>query len=89
MRLLVVGVVVACVAFVGAGCPSEECRDYVRCQKAYDALAAADPVDVSEYEDGGACWGNLQSAQLCTAQCKEALAALAALANAPAECAVD
>lgn len=89
MRLLAVGVVVTWVALVGAGCPSEECRDYVACQKAYDATGGADPVDVSVYEDGGACWGNLQSSQLCTAQCKEALAALAALENAPAECTVD
>jgi hypothetical protein len=67
-----------------AGCPSQECNDYVRCQKAYD-----DSVDVARYENGGACWSTLQGSQLCTAQCKEALAALADVPAAPPECTVD
>jgi hypothetical protein len=67
-----------------AGCPSQECRDYVRCQLAYD-----DAVDVDRFEDGGTCWATLQSSQLCTAQCKEALAALAEVPGAPPECTVE
>ena len=70
--------------FLAAGCPSQECRDYVACQRAYD-----DSVVVTAYEEGGACWGNLQTSQLCTAQCKEALAALQEVPSPPPECTVD
>lgn len=69
---------------LGACGPSDECRAYVACQRAYD-----DTVDTLQYEDDGACWNNLQSAQLCTAQCKEALAALSQLPAPPPECVAE
>lgn len=62
--------------------PSQECIDYVACQKAYD-----DEVVTADYEAGGACWGlSLQTADACTAQCIVALDALAQLPDPPSEC---
>lgn len=61
--------------------PSEECQRYVACQEAYDPDVATTP-----YEDGGSCWGTLQTSQACTAQCLAALDALAQLPDAPAAC---
>ena len=75
-------VVVVVVAVVLTGCgPSDACRRYVACQKAFDPS-----VDVAPYDNGGSCWLTLQTADACTAQCKEALAALAATPGAPAAC---
>jgi hypothetical protein len=69
-------------AGLSLGCgPSPECKQYINCQKAYDAT-----VDTSAYGDGGACWTTLETADACTAQCKEATAAIAATPGAPAAC---
>lgn len=87
MRPLALATLVLAAGFVAvfaAGCPSQECRDYVACQIAYD-----DSVDVARYQDGGACWATLQASQLCTAQCKEALTALSEVPSPPPECTAD
>lgn len=71
------------VALAGAACgPSDVCVRYVACQKAYDAT-----VDTSAYDNGGSCWGALQTAEACSAQCKQALDALAEVPNPPPACA--
>jgi hypothetical protein len=41
-------VVLLAALVVVAGCPSQECRDYVACQRAYD-----DDVEVTRYDEGG------------------------------------
>ena len=75
-------VVLVLVAVCACG-PSQVCRDYVRCQEAYDANVVTTP-----YQDGGACWvGTLQTADACTAQCAVALDALRELPTPPAACA--
>lgn len=62
--------------------PSQVCRDYVVCQQAYD-----DAVDVTPYQEGGACWGaSLTTADACSAQCSAALTALAQVPAPPAAC---
>jgi hypothetical protein len=77
---LAAGLVSALLAAVGCG-PSEECRRYVECQRAYDP-----DVSTAPYEDGGPCWSGLQTAQACTAQCTAALEAFAEISDAPAVC---
>ena len=77
VRLSVVVVVVV----AGACGPSDECKRYVACQKAFDAS-----VDTTPYEAGGSCWTTLQTETACTEQCKEALDAIAATPSAPAAC---
>jgi hypothetical protein len=73
-------VVVVVVAFAGCG-PSQECRDYVACQQAYDPN-----VDVKDYDERGVCWSLPSTARDCTAQCREALIALQQTPNAPSVC---
>jgi hypothetical protein len=74
------------VLLIAACGPSQECRDYVACQLAYDPSVEEDLLD---YKDDGRCWNNLQSAQLCTAQCREALVALREVSSPPPECLGD
>lgn len=67
---------------LAAACgPSDECRRYVACQKAFDPS-----VDTQPYDDGGSCWGALQTSLACTQQCSDALDALAQVPGAPPEC---
>lgn len=68
-------------ALVGACGPTDACRQYVRCQQAYDP-----EVSTSAYEERGACWENLQTAEACDAQCAVALDALAGVPEPPKEC---
>jgi hypothetical protein len=77
-------------AFAGLICgvaacgPSEICKKYVACQKAYD-----DTVDTTAYEDGGTCWQTAPAANTCNTQCQDALFALSRVEGAPAECTDD
>ncbi len=59
--------------------PSQECRDYVACQKAVDPS-----VETKDYDDRGVCWNLPSSARDCTAVCVEALATLQQVSDAPA-----
>lgn len=61
--------------------PSQECRDYVRCQKVVDVN-----VDVVAYDEGGSCWDLPATARDCSAVCREALLALRELPDVPAAC---
>lgn len=61
--------------------PTQECRDYVACQKRVD-----DSVDVTAYDDGGSCWVLPSSARDCTANCVQALEALQQVPGAPSQC---
>ena len=81
MRSTSVVLFVLAIPVTSACAPTPECKQYVACQKAYDAS-----VDTSAYGDGGSCWTTLQTANACTAQCKEATAAIAATPQAPAAC---
>ena len=64
--------------------PSQECRDYVACQALVD-----DGVDVSAYDDDGACWSLPSTARACTATCVQALEALQQTPDAPDACFPD
>lgn len=67
---------------LAACAPSQVCHDYVACQQAYD-----DRVDISAYQEGGACWGTtLATADACTAQCAAALDALTQVPAPPPAC---
>src|SRR4051812_40029359 len=69
-------------ALLAAGCgPTDECKRYVACQRAYDS-----GVDTSAYDSGGSCWTTLQTENACSAQCREATEAIAKIAGAPAVC---
>lgn len=61
--------------------PTETCKRYVQCQRAYD-----DQVTTSDYEEGGRCWENRQTAEFCEQICAAALSALAQVPNPPAVC---
>jgi len=62
--------------------PSDECRAFVACELAFDPSA-----DVVAFDEGGACWQGLQTAERCTAQCARALDALRAVPRPPEACA--
>ena len=82
MRLVAVVLAVLVVLAGGAACgPSDDCQRYVACQAAFDPS-----VDTTAYDVGGACWTTLQTENACTAQCKDALAAIAATPDPPAAC---
>jgi hypothetical protein len=63
-----------------AGCAppeqSDDCIQYVSCQKEYDDATGSGPVDVSRYEADGACWFSPDAAAICTQECIDGLAAL-------------
>jgi hypothetical protein len=61
---------------------SKACADYVKCQRAYDPT-----VDVSAYQEGGACWASPQEAAVCDDQCEQALDSLRQVPGSPADCA--
>ena len=95
-----VGVVFVGVVFVGVvfvGCqpqpPTDACRHYVACQKAFDDAAGLDPVDTAAYERDGACWTSPEFSEACDADCEDALVDLASAADAAdldvEECVVD
>lgn len=82
-RLIGRGVVCALLV-VDAGCAvpvSDVCTRYVTCQALVDST-----VDTSAYREGGACWAAPPQARVCDDQCAEALAALLATPDVPAEC---
>lgn len=56
--------------------PSDECRQYVGCQAAYDDAAGLDPVDTADYDKDGSCWSSPEFSEACTAECTDALTAL-------------
>lgn len=69
---LTCGVLIAC-----GGEAEPVCADYVDCQRAYDeAFGIAVATEVSDYDDGGRCWGSEQTRQLCRDQCTVALGEL-------------
>lgn len=70
--LLVVGAAAGCQPQV----PSDDCRQYVRCQAAYDAAAGLDPVDTADFEKDGSCWTSPEFSEACTEECVEAVAVL-------------
>ena len=58
------------------------CRQYVRCQAAFDQAADVSPADVSAYAADGPCWGgDPRSADRCVVECLEATALLQAAAD--------
>ncbi len=82
-RVFVVGVTLLVTATLAGACgPSPECRAFVACQRAVD-----DDLDVTAWDEGGVCWqASAGVAATCTAQCREALAALQEIPDAPAAC---
>ncbi len=86
MQVKRLGLVVLLVAACGGlGRQAPECAQWVACS---DALpnAIKGSMDAAFGPDGN-CWLNkAEQAQLCVAQCKNALAAQSAMTNPPAEC---
>ena len=62
--------------------PSDECRQYVSCQAAYDDAAGLDATDTVDYDRDGQCWETAEFAEACDADCVEAVDALRAAAAA-------
>jgi|GEM_PF-1311929 len=51
---------------------SEACKKYVACLSARDAKLGVS-TDVKRFENGGACWGGPEGADLCTRACSSGL----------------
>ena len=62
--------------------PSAVCLAYVGCQQAYDEATGTGPVDVTQYQPGGACWDSAENAARCTADCQTGLDLLSESATA-------
>lgn len=62
-------VLVSVVATACGPAQSEECRQYVACQKAYDVEAGRQPQDLAPWEPEGDCWVNAENAAQCTEDC--------------------
>ncbi|OGQ17157.1 MAG: hypothetical protein A2138_27110 [Deltaproteobacteria bacterium RBG_16_71_12] len=57
--------------------PSDQCLAYAACQQGYDEVTGNAPVDVAQYQEGGACWDSAENAARCTDDCEAGLALLA------------
>ena len=75
-------VVVVVVGACGPIAPSPACVRYVACERAYEEAAGVQPVDVAAYEPEGSCWANEAFANVCAAECKDAVESLAAASSA-------
>ncbi len=64
-----IGISLAAGALSCAAEPSAQCLTYVACQQAYDEATGNAPVDVTQYQSGGACWDSAENAARCTADC--------------------
>lgn len=72
-----IGISLMPVALACATEPSEQCLAYAACQAAYDEATGNAPVDVAQYQTGGACWDSAENAVRCTDDCEVGLSLLA------------
>lgn len=72
-HLLVPASLLAALASACGVAQDEACAAYVACQTAYDEAFSLTPTDVAPYEEGGQCWVNEQTGQICRDNCVIAL----------------
>lgn len=75
---------ISCLGALLCACPGpadEACAAYVACQAAYDEAFDLPATDVSDYAEGGRCWLNEPTRELCARNCAIALGELQAAAR--------